>query len=99
MAYLGVAASGCNGGVAATAEDRPGARDGAVDAAPPRPSEDAAAASPQPKWRALFDDLDGPVLSVWGSSLRQTFFVGEGGLVLQRRGDTWLRWETPTDRA
>jgi hypothetical protein len=98
MVALGVATSGCNGS-AATAEDRRLAVDAATDAGLPRPEADAAPAPRPPRWRALFDDLDGPVLSVWGSSLRRTFFVGEGGLILQRRGDTWWRWDAPTERS
>lgn len=99
FALGGCVLAGCNGG-----PQGPALEAGAAEA-PDRGSHAQAsrgvdASAPVPgAWRVLFDDLEGPVLSVWGTSLERVFFVGEGGLALERDGRRWWQWSLPTDEA
>jgi hypothetical protein len=67
--------------------------------APSTGTEASRDAGTPPGYVALFDDLDGPVLSAWGLDASHVFFVGEGGLVIERRGGSFLRHRVPTEES
>lgn len=57
------------------------------------------AGAPSEAWAPVFEDLDAPVLSVWGTDAEHAFFVGERGLVIERAGERWQRHRVPTDES
>ncbi len=79
---------------ACQSDQTPANDDPRVTASPP----DASSTSDQ-GWNAVFEDLDAPLLSVWGPSGDRAFFVGEHGLVIERDGNDWLRWDVPTEES
>lgn len=85
----------------------PGAPDGGPREPPKEDSGVAPGASTEsprdagtpPGYAALFEDLDGPVLSAWGVDASRVFFVGEGGLVIERRDARFVRHRVPTEES
>jgi len=77
--------------MAACDGDRPAAPIDAIEASVPEAGEGGA------QWRAVVDDLDGTLLSVWGTSERDVWAVGGAlgngfdALVLRFDGSTWRR--------
>lgn len=94
LASLALAVALSLGSLAACDGDPPATSpgDGGVEATAPDASEDGAA-----QWRAVIDDLDGTLLSVWGTSERDVWAVGGAlgngfdALVLRFDGTTWRR--------
>lgn len=86
---LALALLGCGGG-AGPATDGGARPDGAVD-------EREGGAPPAPAWRPVLEELDGALLSVWGSSARDVWAVGGSlgngapALVVRFDGAVWRR--------